>query len=200
MKYTFKEYIDKAISYPEYNLLFKQLVEEERTTGNEQSPEKIDFTKLNWSRTKRLDKTATLSASAIATFSNVETPQTWLVITETWCGDAAQSIPFLNKMASLNENIQLKLLLRDVNEDLMNSFLTNGSQSIPILIILDSNNELITTWGPRSFKATQLVINYKNLHGQLDADFKKDLQFWYNNDKGVAIIEDLVSLMNVSAL
>lgn len=200
MKNTFKEYIDKAISYSEYNLLFKQLVEEEGTTGNEQSREKIDFTKLNWSRTKRLDKTATLSNSALEIFRALDTPQTWLVITETWCGDAAQSIPFLNKIANLNENIQLKLVLRDANEELMDAFLTNRSQSIPKLILLDETNQVVATWGPRSVKATQLVNEYKSLHGHLDAAFKKDLQLWYNNDKGVAIIEDLVSLVQVSII
>ncbi|WP_432410073.1 thioredoxin family protein [Rasiella sp. SM2506] len=198
MKIDSKEYVHKAISYPEYKLLFKQLVKEERTTGNEQSREKIDFTKLNWSRTKRLDKTVILSDSAIAIFKELNTPQTWLVITETWCGDAAQTLPFLNKIAALNENINLKLVLRDENEELMNSFLTNGSQSIPKLIILDSNNHVIDTWGPRSSRATQLVNDYKKLHGQLDADFKKALQIWYNNDEGVAIIEDLISVIKVS--
>jgi len=195
MQKDLKKYADKAISYAEYNLLFKQLAFEERTTGLEQTKEKIDFTKLNYSRTKRLDKTAILPTNAIAYFKKIETIQTWLVITEAWCGDAAQTLPFLNKIAETNPNIDLKILLRDENESLMNMFLTNGSKSIPKLIVLDTTYNVITTWGPRSINATNLVIDYKNKHGKLDEVFKKDLQIWYNNDKGLSIINDLLSMI-----
>ena len=195
MQIDLKDYVNKALTYSEYNLLFKQLVAEGRTTGDEQSQERIDFTKLNWSRTKRLDKTARLSDSAEETIKKLNRPQTWLVITEVWCGDAAQSIPFLNKIAAVNKNISLKLILRDKNKELMNAFLTNGSKSIPKLIILDDEYKVIGTWGPRSVLATQLVDDYKKIHGTLDAVFKKELQIWYNNDKGAAIIDDLVSVI-----
>lgn len=198
MNIDLKDYVQKGLTYTEYNMLFKQLVEEGRTTGKEQTPEKIDFTKLNWSRSKRLDKTATLAKKAEAIFKAPIRPQTWLVITEPWCGDAAQSLPFLNKIAGLNPNIDLKLVLRDENEGLMNEFLTNGSKSIPKLIILDKDLEVIGSWGPRSAKATELVNTYKKNHSMLDAEFKKDLQVWYNNDKGIAIVDDLVKLVRTS--
>lgn len=191
MKLLLEKSVQKAMDYTQYNLLFKQLVAEGRTTG-EETQDKIDYTKLNFSRTKRLDKTAKISEEASQVFSNIPNKQTWLVISEPWCGDAAQTLPFLNKIAELSENIDLKIVLRDENLDLMNQFLTNGSQSIPMVIMLDANYNVINTFGPRSKAATKLVSDYKMEHGKIDAAFKELLQNWYNKDKGVSIVEDLL--------
>ncbi len=191
MKTLIEKSIKKAMDYAQYNLLFKQLVEEGRTTG-EQTQEKIDYTKLNFSRTKRLDKTAEIFEKAQNAFRDFSEKQTWLVISEPWCGDAAQTLPFLNKIAQLSENIDLKIVLRDENLELMNQFLTNGSQSIPIVIMVDETINVIQSWGPRSKEATKLVSDYKTEHGKIDDAFKEMLQVWYNNDKGVSIVNDIL--------
>ena len=183
--------VKKGMNYSQYNLLFKQLVEEGRSTG-EQTEEKTHYTKLNFTRSKRLDKTGKIPTEHIETFKNINQKQTWLVISEPWCGDAAQNLPFLNKFAELSKNVELKIVLRDENLELMDQFLTNGSQSIPILIVLDETNNVLKTWGPRSKAATKLVSDYKEEHGAIDDAFKEILQVWYNNDKGVSIVEDLV--------
>ena len=196
MKNLLEKSVQKAMDYAQYNLLFKQLVEEETCTG-EQTQEKIDYTKLNYSRTKRLDKTAKISEELLSDFKNITQKQTWLVISEPWCGDAAQTLPFLNKIARNSENIELKIVLRDENLDLMNQFLTNGSQSIPIVIMMDEEMNLVQTFGPRSKAATKLVSDYKAEHGVIDDAFKEMLQVWYNNDKGVSIVNDIFERMNL---
>ncbi len=198
MKTLLENSVKKAMDYSEYNLLFKQLVEEDRTTG-EQTQEKIDYTKLNFSRTKRLDKTAEISEESIEIFKNISEKQTWLVISEPWCGDAAQTLPFLNKIAEISENIDLKIVLRDENLELMDAFLTNGSRSIPIVIMLDENFNVLKTFGPRSKAATKLLNDYKLHHGKIDDAFKEMLQIWYNNDKGVSIVNDILETLEVSA-
>ncbi|PHR13148.1 MAG: thioredoxin family protein [Aequorivita sp.] len=196
MKNLIENSVKKAMDYSEYNLLFKQLVVEGRTTG-EETQEKIDYTKLNFSRTKRLDKTAEIPEESMEVFKNISEKQTWLVISEPWCGDAAQTLPFLNKIAQLSENIELKIVLRDENPELMDEFLTNGSRSIPVVIILDEAFNVLQTWGPRSRAATKLVADYKEHHGKIDDAFKEMLQVWYNNDKGVSIINDILETLNV---
>tara|TARA_R110000823_G_scaffold315579_1_gene448431 strand:- start:215570 stop:216166 length:597 start_codon:yes stop_codon:yes gene_type:complete len=198
MKNLIESSVNKAMDYTQYNLLFKKLVAEGRTTG-EETQEKIDYTKLNFSRTKRLDKTAEISEEAIEVFKNISEKQTWLVISEPWCGDAAQTLPFLNKIAQLLENIDLKIVLRDENPELMDKFLTNGSQSIPVVIMLDSDFNVINTFGPRSKAATKLVTDYKEHHGKIDDAFKEMLQLWYNNDKGISIINDILETLSVKA-
>ena len=198
MKHLIKNSSSKAMDYPQYNLLFRQLVEEGRTTG-EQTDEKIEYTKLNFSRTKRLDKTAQIQEENIPHFKNISQKQTWLVISEPWCGDAAQTLPYLNRIAQLSENIDLKIVLRDENPELMNAFLTNGSQSIPIVIMLNESMDVIQTFGPRSKAATKLVTDYKTQHGIIDDAFKELLQVWYNNDKGISMVNDILEMLGVKA-
>lgn len=197
MKNLIENSVKKAMDYSEYNLLFKQLVAEGRTTG-EETQEKIDYTKLNFSRTKRLDKTAEIPEESLEVFKNISEKQTWLVISEPWCGDAAQTLPFLNKIAQLSENIELKIVLRDENPELMDEFLTNGSRSIPVVILLDADFNVINTFGPRSKAATKLVADYKEHHGKIDDACKEMLQVWYNNDKGISIVNDLTECIKVS--
>jgi thiol-disulfide isomerase/thioredoxin len=175
------------------------LVENESTTGNDKSDDMVNYTKLNDQRMKRWDKTVKVSDNMKEEFSSLNNKQTWLVITESWCGDAAHVIPVFNKLAELNENINLKLVLRDENEALMNLFLTNGGKAIPKLIIIDeATNNVVNTYGPRPSEATKLVIDYKTKHGKLTPEFKQDLQLWYNKNKGQNIINDLKSLLTVS--
>ena len=141
-----------------------------------------------------MDKTIKLSEETLQEFQKISEPKTWLVLTEGWCGDAAQNLPVINKLAETNSNINLRIVLRDENPELMNEFLTNGNQAIPKLIQLE-NEKVTKTWGPRPTIATKMVVDYKAKHGQLDADFKKDLQVWYNKNKSENVIEDLSELI-----
>lgn len=198
MNTLIKNSVNKAMDYTQYNLLFKQLAEEGRTTG-EQTQEKIDYTKLNFSRSKRLNKTAVIDEAQEEFLKGFNERQTWLVISEPWCGDAAQTLPFINKIAQLSENIDLKIILRDDNLELMNAYLTNGSQSIPIVIMVDEDMNVLQSWGPRSKAATKLVSDYKTEHGKIDDAFKEMLQVWYNNDKGISIVNDILETIEVKA-
>ena len=189
--------IKKAISYQEYRDLVKDLVAKESTTGNEKTEDLANYTMLNDRRMKRWDKTVKVSETVQEKVANLNINQTWLVLTESWCGDAAHVMPVINKIAELNDKIDFKVVLRDENEALMNQFLTNGGQAIPKLIMINnSTNEVVNTFGPRPTEATKLVNKYKAEHGGLTAEFKEDLQHWYNNDKGQNAIEDLVGLMH----
>ncbi|MCG2462738.1 thioredoxin family protein [Flavobacteriaceae bacterium F89] len=181
----------KAITYRDYLNIVNGLVAIKGTTGPVQSEERIYYTKLNASRMRRLDKTIVIPDTDIEAFCGCAEKQTWLVLLESWCGDAAQAIPVLNKIAEAVPAIDLKVLLRDENPKLMDLFLTDGSRSIPKLIVLDEEGEVLGSWGPRSKIATELVLDYKMQHGKIDEKFKEELQLWYNMDKGREIINDL---------
>jgi len=196
MKEIIEDSLQKAITYNEYRILVKDLLAEGKSTGPNQSDNLLNYSMLNDKRMNRLDKTSKLSEETISSVKKVQAPQTWLVLTESWCGDAAQTLPVINKIAELNSNINLRIVLRDENEALMDQFLTNGGRSIPKLIAVDGKNEVVNSWGPRPSIATKMVNAYKSEHGQLDADFKKDLQIWYNKDKGANTQEDILSLFN----
>lgn len=195
MKKIIQNSLQKALSYNEYRELVSGLLAEGKSTGPNQSDDLLNYSKLNDKRMKRLDKTVKLTEETLAKIKDIKEPQTWLVLTEGWCGDAAQNLPVINKIAAQNPNINLKLVLRDENLELMDEFLTNGGRSIPKLIALNQENKVINTWGPRPTTATKMVVDYKEKNGSLDADFKTDLQVWYNKNKGENTQEDLVSML-----
>lgn len=190
--------LKNAVDYTNYRKTIKQLIKAEKSTGNNQSDSLLNYSFLNDKRMDRLDKTIKLSEETIESIQYLNKKYTFLVISEGWCGDAAQITPVFNKIAQVTENISLKTVFRDENEALMDLFLTNGSRSIPKLILLDENNEVVNTWGPRPSIATKLVSDYKDQHGKLDAEFKKNLQIWYNKDKGQTTQKDIVELLKVS--
>ena len=129
MEKIIKNSLQKSYSYIEYKKLILSLLESKRSTGLNQNEDLSNFTKLNDKRMKRLDKQTKLSEKATLKTQNIQKDFTWLVLTESWCGDAAQTLPLINKFAEANKKIDLKVVLRDENEDLMNQFLTNGSKA-----------------------------------------------------------------------
>ena len=192
--------ISKSCSYNEYRSLIFTYAQEGKTTGLISSPDYINYTKLNESRMHRLDKTIEVTQETKALLENLSKEYIWLVISETWCGDAAQVIPVINKMAEVASKIDLRIVLRDENEDLMNLFLTNGTKSIPKLIIIEKETgEVIGDFGPRPTQAKQLIIDYKAAHGVVDETAKIELQKWYLADKGVSIQNEICALIKTTA-
>ena len=185
----------KGLTYKEYREKIKNLLSQGLSTGVEQSEAMLDYSLLNDKRMDRLDKTLKISDETLNSLKHLNKKFQFLVIAEGWCGDAAQILPILNLLAEASTKIDLKIVFRDENEDLMNHFLTNGSKSIPKVIIVDEKNTVINSWGPRPFIATKMVQDYKEKNGALDADFKKDLQIWYNKDKGNSTQADLIKLL-----
>ncbi|MCF7559855.1 thioredoxin family protein [Sabulilitoribacter multivorans] len=188
--------LEKSITYDTYRSLVQQLAQAGSTTGKEKTEALVNYTKLNDRRMKRWDKTIKIPEDVKHKISEFNQNITWLVITESWCGDAAHVIPVLNKIAELNSHIDLKLVLRDENLELMNAFLTDGNQAIPKVIMIDNETkEVINTYGPRPSEATSYVNRFKEKQGKLTPEFKEDLQYWYNNNKGENVIEDITKIL-----
>ncbi|WP_282053630.1 thioredoxin family protein [Maribacter luteus] len=189
--------IAKGTSYQDYRVLMDNLAAEGEATGQNVSEDMVNYTLLNQRRMKRLDKTLKIDQETTDMIKGYAGKKvTWLVLTESWCGDAAQALPMINKVASLTENISLKLILRDENIDVMNRFLTNGAMSIPKLVMVDdASGKVVGEWGSRPKIAQQMVVDYKNEHGTLTPEFKEELQVWYNKDKGQSMLNDLLELL-----
>ncbi|MGI9550570.1 MAG: thioredoxin family protein [Aurantibacter sp.] len=193
--------LSRALSYQDYRSMVSRLALEGKSTGKEQTETLTNYTLLNDRRMKRFDKTLKVNEEMTVEISNIEQKITFLVLTESWCGDAAPTMPVMNKIAELNENIDLKVILRDENLELMNRFLYNDTLSIPRLLMIDSESkEVLGDWGPRPSEATKMAEEYKAQHGTLSPEFKEDLQIWYNKDTGQNTLEDLAGLLleNVS--
>jgi len=185
-----------SFSYQEYRDFVTDLAKEDKTTGHEQREDLIHYTQLNEARLHRLDKTIQVDDEVKTVLQNLSKEYTWLVISESWCGDAAQILPVINKMAEVSDKMDLRIVLRDDNEDLMNLFLTNGTKSIPKLIIIDkATNEVVNDFGPRPKGAKQLILDYKAAHGIVDETAKIELQKWYLQDKGISTQKEIMELL-----
>lgn len=185
----------KIYSYSDYMLLMELVVMEQRTTGPKQSEELNDYTKLNLHRMQRLNKTVVLSESLKIAINQIQFPQTWYVLTEAWCGDAAQNIPVLAAIAKLNPLVDLQLLLRDENPDLMDLYLTNGGKSIPKLIAVDGAFNEIFNWGPRPAGAQHMMEEYKKNPVKSFKEFAEDIHKWYAADKTSSVQKELLDIL-----
>ena len=155
----------------------------------------INYTKLNQSRMNRLDKTMQIDTDLKNMLQNLASTYTFYVISEGWCGDAAQLLPIINKITEATSNITLKIIFRDQNLEIMDQYLTNGSRSIPKLVIYNEKEEEIATWGPRPVEATQLVIDLKTQYGGITEEVKKKKKKWYNQDKGITTQNEIIALL-----
>jgi hypothetical protein len=188
-------YLQKSITYESYKELVNELLAAGKVTGPQQSEALTHYTQLNVQRMHRLEKTLQLLPEVREQMAKVTLPQTWLVLTEGWCGDAAQSLPVMKALADLNPNIRLRMLLRDENPDLMDRYLTNGvSRSIPKLVAVDSaDGTELFTWGPRPTALQESFYGMRSEGLPYDV-IKEALQRWYNTDRTVTIQRELAAL------
>ncbi len=178
-----KNYIEKSMSYAEYIKLIDDLLLDGKTTGPNQSEAMFNYGKLNRQRMHRLEKTIELSDAVTEKARKIQRKMIWLVITEGWCGDAAQNIPTIEKIAAENDLIETRYVLRDENLELMDAYLTNNARSIPKLIALDAETlEDVGTWGPRP----QIAMDYfHELKAQKmeKPEMMEKIQRWYLSDR-----------------
>lgn len=191
-----QQLLDQAYSYTSYQQLVENLVDEGKTTGPVQNEAMTAFTLMNLRRMNRLNKTIKLGPQLEEVIRNIDQNQVWLVISEGWCGDAAQVLPVLNSLAEVSEHIEMKIILRDENLEVMDRYLTNGTRAIPKLIILDPDTLTeLAVWGPRPETLQERVMEAKKNHLPHD-EINKDTQLWYARDKTQTIQAELLSLLS----
>lgn len=197
MKNIIAKALFKSHTYPEYRKIVTDLLVEGKSTGSEQSESLTNYSKLNDARMNRLDKTIKLTDEVVSKLENLEDRFIWLVISEGWCGDAAQILPIINKMAlASHKKIDLRIVFRDENLELMDEYLTNGGRAIPKVIIVCKETGIVRAdWGPRPKGASDLMTSYKKEFGVIDEKIKTDLQLWYLADKGVSVQEELMEVI-----
>lgn len=190
-----KAHLDKSFGYETYRALLDNLLKDGKTTGHNQSSEYVEYGKVNVQRMKRLDKTLQLLPETMEFLSTLASNTHIVVITEGWCGDTAQFLPLLHKMEMAFPQLQLHLILRDDNPEVMDNYLTNGSRSIPKLIALDENLNELFTWGPRP-APLQKMVKEALANGVSAAEKGILTQNWYNHDGAVTMQHELITLFS----
>ncbi|TXH22581.1 MAG: thioredoxin family protein [Chitinophagaceae bacterium] len=175
------------------------LQEFENILNNNQPPAPYDdaayleYTKLNHARLRRWTKSNFILDETAEILSAINNKQSWVVITEPWCGDAAHIVPILHQMAALNNQIDFSIQLRDTDSEI-EKYLTNGTKSIPVLIVRDHSGNDIFRWGPRPKNAQDVFDELKNNQADFDT-IKEALQKFYNQDKAISIQQEVIQLL-----
>ena len=196
------EVIEKGFSYSEFVQLTQQLVEEKRTTGANQSEAYLEYTRMCLQRMNRWNKTAKVSEKMTHLMESIQESQIWLIITEAWCGDGAQSIPYLAKLAELNPKIKLRIIMRDEYPEIMDAYLTNGARSIPKLVAFTEDLKVeLFTWGPKPLYLMNRHKEYKHdSKGLSYSGFLEEIHLWYAKNKNQDLEAELFPLIQASLL
>lgn len=187
--------INSVLTYNEFvNEFNRQISVSDINTLNDYDKSFYDYRKLNFQRSSRLEKTFIPTDETKQLFSEINQQQKWIVITESWCGDSAQNLPVIAKLAQLSGLIDLKIVLRDSNLEFMDLHLTNGGRAIPKLIVFDENDNKIFQWGPRPVEAQNLFTRFKN-DGMAKPDINKELHLWYGRNRGKEVEREIYELL-----
>ncbi len=163
-------------------------------TLNDYDKSFYDYRKLNFQRSKRLNKTFIPTDETKQILSKIDHQQNWIVITESWCGDSAQNLPVIATLARLNDKIDFQIVLRDSNLEFTDLYLTNGGRAIPKLIVFDKYEDELFQWGPRPVEAQNLFTKLKK-DGVEKSEIYKELHLWYGRNRGKEVEKEIVLLI-----
>jgi hypothetical protein len=192
---AYSAYWKKAMSYAMYRSTVSDLLARGLTTGTHQSPEMLDYARLNDHRMDRVEKRFQMLPALQEKLDQLNEPLHWLVLSEGWCGDAAQNLPALEKIAEhSNGKIHLRVLLRDENTELMDQWLTNGGRSIPKLIQMNTAFEATGSWGPRP-SAAQEMVNAARAAGEDHHTYAERVHKWYAHNNSADLQGEILELL-----
>ncbi|MHB1687003.1 MAG: thioredoxin family protein [Ignavibacteriaceae bacterium] len=192
-------FVDKrphnGMTYREYTQsIVEEIVNTNPEVLNDEQKEIFEYKKLNLQRSGRVDKTYVVSESLKNAIKDIKEKQLWMVLTEGWCGDSAQNLPHFAKIAEVNPNIDLRILLRDSNPDIMELYLTNGTKSIPKFVAFDEEGKELFIWGPRPKEAQELINKLKN-EGIVKPELYEKLHLWYGRNRGKEIESEFLEIL-----
>lgn len=183
-----------GLTWDEYLIAMDQAAAMDPDGLDEEDAEKLEFSKLNLHRTARIGRTWKPSDELAGLLARLERPQTWMVLTETWCGDSAQCLPMIAIMAEAAPEVTLRLMIRDDNLDVMDRYLTDGKRAIPLLVAYDDDGNKRFRWGARPAEA-QAVITQALAEGLEKPDRLERLHLFYGRNRGRALDAEFVELL-----
>jgi hypothetical protein len=153
---------------------------------------------INAQRVKRIRRSLAskgLREDLKAAAKGVQAGSRMLVLNEFWCGDGAQILPVHEALeAEAAGKLEVRVLLRDQNVDVMDLFLTNGGRAIPKTVLLDAGMNVLGTWGPRPEEAMALVRRIK-ADPAIAHTYSQEVHKWYTADKQQNIQAELAVLL-----
>jgi hypothetical protein len=186
-----KNYWEKSISFEEY------LKIGELRLQNPSTQQEIDYKQYYELGLQRIDRTLKKyipDEEQLKELGSKNFDGKILIISEVWCGDASSTVPALIKF--FEGKNEVKIFLRDSDKSLINQFLTNGTESIPKIIILDKDFNVKNSWGPRPKYGKELLMKYKADPETYTKDqFYNDLQIYYAKNRGKDAVQEILELL-----
>lgn len=194
-QFVHPEIQQNGITYPEYLAAWeKKLNDLDPETLAEKEHTLWEYRKLNFQRSQRVQKTYRMPEALRNAVGVISEPQLWMVITEDWCGDSAQTLPVIAAIAGMNELIELKIIYRDAHPEIMDAYLTEGKRSIPVLVAFDETGGELFRWGPRPQPAAALVRE-SLAQGLPKTEVYPKLHLWYGRDRGNTVSGEFLKLL-----
>lgn len=185
-----KKYWDEAVNYDQYLKDSEKRIAELQQSVSEEEKTYLSYYDLGLTRMNRVNKTYKPQPELLEQLDSKNFKGKILIISEGWCGDAVMIVPVIHYF--FEGKAEVKITYRDQN-DLIDSYLTNGAKSIPIVILLDENFEEISHWGPRPEFGMELLKKFKSNPETYNADdFHNELQIYYTKNKGLDIITEML--------
>lgn len=129
---------------------------------------------------------------------SLPSPRYLLVLAEDWCGDALGTLPALARLAENVPQLELRVLARDRNLDLMDAHLTRGARSIPVVIVLDESFRELGWWGSRPAPLQRWVSSPEGQQLSKEERYRETRR-WYATDRGRTALEEITELLERTA-
>ena len=189
-----KKYWNKAISFDEYFKKTEEIVNKKEEELTDDEKKMLKYYQLGVQRMSRMIKIYKPNEEQLQKLSEKNFKGKFLIISEGWCGDAGQTVPAVSLF--FQGKNEVRIIYRDENLDLIDQFLTNGTRSIPIVIILDENDNVITHWGPRPAHGAELLKKHKtDPKNDTKEQFYNDIQVYYSKNRGIDVINEILELI-----
>lgn len=119
-----------------------------------------------------------------------------LVLSADWCGDCVSCLPIIARLAD-GAGLEMRLLERDTNLDLMDNYLTCGTRSIPVVMVLDQELSVWAWWGPRPAPLQRWMRAEAAWLPKEDRSRRK--RAWYARDRGKTVVAEVIDTVERAA-
>lgn len=186
-----EKYWNEGISFEKYMEIAEQRLHQPK---DEQEKEFHDYYELGLQRMNRALKTFKADENQLQKLSEKNFSGKVLIITEPWCGDASATVPQVAKF--FEGRNEVRIFLRDQDHSLIDQFLTNGTQSIPKVLLLNEDFSVKNSWGPRPKYGLELLQKYKaDPIAFPQEEFYNQLQVYYAKNRGKDAIDEILNLL-----
>jgi hypothetical protein len=142
---------------------------------------------------------ASVDDDVVAAVAALDGPLYLAVLSEDWCIDSASTLPYIDALVSRVPSVELRILRRDENLDLMDAHLGNGhSRSIPVVIAYDEHFVERGWWGSRPSELKRLVRD--EWSALLKDERNIEQRKWYARDRGRSTVREIAALLEQAAV